>query len=704
MKRLLGALAVASAVLAGCQTDLVAPPAARVDRAPAAASPTTGIGDVIPGQYVVLFRRERVVAGPAASRQLAERKLAGGRGELRRSFGHAVRGFAARLTDSAAAALRADPDVALVEPDHVVRATASGIEGSAPWGLDRIDQPSLPLDGLYHYPGDGSGTSVYIVDTGINLTHAEFGGRAVTGTDFVTPGGTAVDCQGHGTHVAGIVGGASYGVAKNVRLVAVRVLDCSGSGSGSNVIAALDWVAQQKAASPATPMVVNMSLGGSAAAVIDSAVQRTVAAGVTVVVAAGNSGADACGTSPARAPGAIAVGATDSGDGYANFSNYGTCVALAAPGVAITSAYIGSNTATAVMSGTSMASPHVAGAAALYLAANPSATPAQVAAALTSHAAAGPIQALPANTPSRVLNVTFLAGQSTGTPSPGSPSTGTLSNPATGACLTLPGSGANSAPLTTAACAAGSGGQQWTVSAAGTSGSITAYAGSLCVDDYGAGGRAGDVVGTWGCNGQANQRWTLTSAGTLVGINGLCLAAPASAGAASVTLQPCNGSSAQQWVLGAASATRFTSLLKTAASGRCLDVRGASQDAGTIAIAWDCSGAANQQWSLPAVGSAGEVRVYGARCLDDFGAGGNDGDVIGIWTCNGQANQQWTLTSAGQLRGINGKCVAVADATNGAAVRLQSCAGGATQTWTAPGVSAGAVTVAATRRAVGGAG
>ena len=670
MKRTVLTCVVASAGLLGCRDDVTSPtPAAPLLSADAI--PTVAPGAVVPGQYVVLYRRERVAlaAGVAitaidrgahaadllsASTRLTTRKLAARGGVLRRTFGYAVHGFAAQLSDSAIAALRADPDVALVEPDHVMHISGSGVESSAPWGLDRIDQAQLPLDGLYHYGNDGTGTSVYIVDTGINFAHVEFGGRAVTGRDFVTTNGTAADCHGHGTHVAGTVGGATYGVAKNVRLIAARVLDCSGSGSESGVIAALDWVAQQKGSAPATPMVVNMSLGGDAADALDSAVARTVAAGVTVVVAAGNSAADACTASPARAASAITVGATDASDSFASFSNYGSCVDISAPGVRIVSAYIGSTTATAMLSGTSMATPHVAGAAALYLSAHPTAAPAEVVAALTANASTGTITALPANTPSRIVDVAFVG---TALPAPTGPTTATLVIRATGACLTLPGSGVGNALLVTAACGASASGQQWTVQAVGTSGTITAYSGAVCMDDYGGNGQAGDGVGTWTCHGQSNQRWTLTSVGTIVGINGLCLTAPAAVGAGSATLQTCAGTAGQGWTLVAATTTpvtgsRYTAAVTNSSTGLCIDVAGGSTTAGGRAIVWTCHGQINQQWSMPADGTSGVITVYnGTLCTDAFGGGGHVGDAIGTWTCNGGANQSWTLSSAGALQG-----------------------------------------------------
>ncbi|ALO08535.1 Peptidase S8 and S53 [Streptomyces venezuelae] len=318
----------------------------------------------------------------------------------------ALKGFSTTMSQARAARLAADPRVAYVEQDATVR--VADTQTGATWGLDRIDQRDLPLSTTYTYDTTASNVTAYIIDTGIRTSHGEFGGRASVGTDTVGGGQNGQDCQGHGTHVAGTVGGAKYGVAKGVKLVAVRVLDCNGSGTTAGVIAGVDWVT----ANAVKPAVANMSLGGGANASLDDAVRRSIASGVTYAVAAGNGNflglpAKACNYSPARVAEAITVGATDSADKRASFSNYGTCVDLFAPGVSVTSAWKDNDTATNTISGTSMAAPHTAGVAALYLAANPAATPAQVGTALVNNATSGKVQDPRSGSPNKLLHSRF---------------------------------------------------------------------------------------------------------------------------------------------------------------------------------------------------------------------------------------------------------------------------------------------------------
>jgi subtilisin family serine protease len=310
--------------------------------------------------------------------------------DVRYVYAHALKGYAATLSEDQLGALASDARVDFIERDGTV--TAVTTQTGATWGIDRIDQRSLPLSGTFTYTNTGAGVRAYIIDTGIRISHSEFGGRAIDGYDAVDGTLPAGDCNGHGTHVSGTVGGATYGVAKAVTLVAVRVLGCSGSGTTSGVIAGIDWVTADHATGQAA--VANMSLGGSASSALDAAVRNSIADGVSYAVAAGNGNVagiaqNACKYSPARVTEAMTIGATDETDKKASWSNYGDCVDWFAPGVGISSAWSTGDSATNTISGTSMATPHTTGVAALYLQSNPSASPAAVRDALYTQTTKG---------------------------------------------------------------------------------------------------------------------------------------------------------------------------------------------------------------------------------------------------------------------------------------------------------------------------
>jgi len=306
-------------------------------------------------------------------------------GQIKNRYKRVYPGFSAELTADQLKALKSDPTVESITADGTVHSTTT--QTSPTWGLDRIDQRPTAGNGGYRYVSTGAGVTAYVVDTGIRFSHSEFHGSAVSGYDFVDDDADASDCDGHGTHVAGTVGGSTYGVAKGVNLVGVRVLDCDGSGTVSGVIAGIDWVIAHHSG----PSVLSMSLGGGADDALDDAVAAASAAGVTVVVAAGNDEDNACDTSPAGAKSAITVGATDKSDDRAWFSNFGSCVDLFAPGVGVKSSWATSDTATYTIDGTSMATPHVSGIAARYLQRHPSATPSQVTAAIKAAATRGAV-------------------------------------------------------------------------------------------------------------------------------------------------------------------------------------------------------------------------------------------------------------------------------------------------------------------------
>jgi subtilisin family serine protease len=385
--------------------------------------------DAVPGEYIVVFHDgakglERLGGVSMMAQDLA---LKHG-GTVLKSYEHALQGALVKLPEARVSSLLADPRVKYVQENGRVQVVAT--QTGATWGIDRVDQAALPLNQTYNYNADGTGVHAYIIDTGVRLTHSQFTGRMGNGFDSITVGGTGADCHGHGTHVAGTVGGTTHGLAKKVTIHPVRVLDCAGSGTDAQVIDGINWVA----ANAIKPAVANMSLGGGASQALDDSVTALVNSGVATAVAAGNDNSNACNYSPARAGAAITVGSTTSTDARSSFSNYGTCLDIYAPGSSITSASNASDTGTTSMSGTSMASPHVAGVAALYLSANPTATAQQVRDALVNNGTLNKVSSPGTGSPNVLLYSGFIGG---GTPPPTdtTPPTTSITSPAAGATV-----------------------------------------------------------------------------------------------------------------------------------------------------------------------------------------------------------------------------------------------------------------------------
>jgi subtilisin family serine protease len=353
----------------------------------------------IPGHYIVVMNEDMVGArgDHFANSVMAEHLTRTYGGLVTDVYSAALTGFTAQMSEEEAINLSEDPNVLFVEEDSVMEISVT--QTNPPWGLDRIDQRDRPLSGTYSYTANGAGVNVYIIDTGIRRTHTQFGGRAFVGFDAIGDGRNTSDCNGHGTHVAGTVGGATFGVAKGVRLFAVRVLNCNGSGSTSGVIAGVNWVTSNHI----DPAVANMSLGGGISSSLDTAVNNSINAGVTYAVAAGNSNTNASNSSPARVSAAITVGSSTINDARSSFSNFGSVVDIFAPGSSIQSAWFTSDTATATISGTSMASPHVAGVAARYKQANPGASPPTVRNEIVNQATTGRLTGIPTGTANRLL-------------------------------------------------------------------------------------------------------------------------------------------------------------------------------------------------------------------------------------------------------------------------------------------------------------
>ena len=361
------------------------------------------VSNKIENNYIVVLDDEVVgEKGPFSIAPYIASELATNHGgKLKHVYQNALNGFAVEMTEEQAEALSNDFRVKFVEEDGVV--TADATQSNPPWGLDRIDQRNRPLNAIYTFNWTGAGVRAYVIDTGIRTSHTQFGGRASNVFDAF--GGSGADCHGHGTHVAGTIGGSTYGVAKSSMPRGVRVLDCNGSGSNSGVIAGVDWVRLNHIA----PAVANMSLGGGISTALDTAVNNLHNANVTIAVAAGNNnGANACNNSPARAANAITVGSTTQTDARSSFSNIGTCLDIFAPGSGILSAWFSSNTATATLSGTSMASPHVAGVAALYKQANPSASSTTIRNAIVNNATTNVITNAGTGSPNRLLYSLFF--------------------------------------------------------------------------------------------------------------------------------------------------------------------------------------------------------------------------------------------------------------------------------------------------------
>ena len=385
---------------------------------PAAAQSAEVLGtnnpDALDNQYTVVFNEQGTT--PSGDIESAAANLATEHhGSVNHVYTSALHGFSAELTEQAASEIAALPEVDFVETVSEVSALNVTQTDTPNWGIDRIDQPSLPLDDSYTYPTSaGAGVTVYVMDTGIRDTHHEFGDRASSGLNFTDDGQDSGDCQGHGTHVAGSVGGAGYGVAKEAELVSLKVLGCSGTGTTDGIIAAIDHVTENAT----SPSVVNMSLGGASSGddhAYEAAIQASIDSGVTYVVAAGNDNADACDYRPARFDDVITVGNSDSSDqrfvqDAADGSNFGSCVDIFAPGTDILSASHTSDTEVRAGTGTSMAAPHVAGVAALYLSDNPNASHADLKTAVLDHAVSGALTNVGEDSPNLLLNSEFLIG------------------------------------------------------------------------------------------------------------------------------------------------------------------------------------------------------------------------------------------------------------------------------------------------------
>jgi len=370
------------------------------------ASELLRVDNPIHGQYIVVFKDNAKQPGPGfhadqaraeAAMTMAVDLASAFEVAVSNVYTHALQGMAISADERTIRTMLSDPRIAFIEEDAEV--FLNNTQTNAPWGLDRIDQRNLPLDGRFTAANGAANVRAYVIDSGIRSSHTQFGGRVLAGATAINDGRGTNDCNGHGTHVAGTIGASTWGVAKSVRLVPVRVFGCTGGSSNSIIIAGIDWVA----ANAVRPAVANMSLGGPASAAIDNATNNLINRGVVVVVAAGNENQNACNVSPARVSGAMTVGSTTSSDWRSNFSNFGSCVNIFAPGSSIRSTWHTSNTATNTISGTSMAAPHVAGVAAMWLSANPGASPAQIRNAIYNRATTNRLSGIGSGSPNRLL-------------------------------------------------------------------------------------------------------------------------------------------------------------------------------------------------------------------------------------------------------------------------------------------------------------
>lgn len=397
----LGAGAAALAVLGATLASAgAAEPGPEPEPGPSGTIRGAGKGETVDGEYIVVLKERTDRTGVRSLAKGLAKELVGEHGgAVDRTYTRALQGFSVKASKRQARRIAADPSVAYVEPNRIERGDETTQQDPS-WGLDRIDQHDLPLSESYTYASTASNVTAYIVDSGVRIGHEEFGGRAEYGYNFVDGNRTASDCHGHGTHNAGIVGGETYGVAKEVKIVAVKVLNCNNSGTTANVLAGYDWVAKNAEG----PAVANVSIGGSASDAKDDAVRKMVEAGITVAVSAGNNDVSACEQSPAREPSVLTVASTTSDDARSGFSNYGSCVDLFAPGSAVPSASHSSDTGTGTKSGTSMAAPHVTGVAALYVSEHPTASPAAVSDAVLDAATDGKVTDRGSGSPNALLH------------------------------------------------------------------------------------------------------------------------------------------------------------------------------------------------------------------------------------------------------------------------------------------------------------